>query len=162
MARPIAHDVANFVHDDLDVAQVNALIERARRDRDAGRPVIPNLQAVGGARPVGWALAGTQMERLILDQERAQRLRGLMVRNQAERRDGAVDDLGVPGVTLPGAATRSTVPVPPFAAPPVAEPAPPGGALIAAPHPIGVVAELAAAVRALRRTQALNGAGNGD
>jgi hypothetical protein len=40
----IAHDIGNFVNDNLTVAQINALIERARQDREAGRAPRPNIQ----------------------------------------------------------------------------------------------------------------------
>ena len=44
----IAHDIGNFVDANLTVAQVNALIEQARRDREAGRVPQPNLQLAPG------------------------------------------------------------------------------------------------------------------
>ncbi|KAL1645323.1 hypothetical protein SLS61_008393 [Didymella pomorum] len=40
----IAHDIGNFVNDNLTVAQVNVLIEHARQDREAGRAPQPNIQ----------------------------------------------------------------------------------------------------------------------
>ena len=40
----IAHDIGNFADENLTVAQVNALIERARQDREAGREPQPQLQ----------------------------------------------------------------------------------------------------------------------
>jgi hypothetical protein len=40
----IAHDIGNFADELLTVAQINALIERARQDREVGRVPQPNLQ----------------------------------------------------------------------------------------------------------------------
>ncbi|KAF2631317.1 hypothetical protein BU25DRAFT_334075 [Macroventuria anomochaeta] len=51
----IAHDIGNFVDENLTVAQVNQLIERARRDREAGRVPQPNLQLAPGVQLVNGA-----------------------------------------------------------------------------------------------------------
>lgn len=39
----IAHDIGNFADNNLTPAQLNGLIEQARRDREAGRAPRPNL-----------------------------------------------------------------------------------------------------------------------
>lgn len=54
----IAHDIGNFVNDDLTVAQVNALIERARQDREAGRAPQPNIQLAPGVQLVNGVAVG--------------------------------------------------------------------------------------------------------
>ncbi|KAF1933454.1 uncharacterized protein M421DRAFT_197634 [Didymella exigua CBS 183.55] len=51
----IAHDLGNFVADNLTVAQINALIERARQDREAGRAPQPNLRLAPGVQLVNGA-----------------------------------------------------------------------------------------------------------
>lgn len=51
----IAHDIGNFVGDNLTVAQVNALIERAPQDREADRVPQPNLQLPPGIQLVNGA-----------------------------------------------------------------------------------------------------------
>lgn len=51
----IANDIANFADANLTVAQVHALIERARRDREAGRVPQPNLLLGPGVRVVDGA-----------------------------------------------------------------------------------------------------------
>ncbi|KAJ4379148.1 hypothetical protein N0V86_005191 [Didymella sp. IMI 355093] len=48
----IAHDIGNFVDDNLTAAQINTLIERARQDREAGRAPQPNLQLAPGVQLV--------------------------------------------------------------------------------------------------------------
>ncbi|KAH6622375.1 hypothetical protein C7974DRAFT_221016 [Boeremia exigua] len=51
----IAHDIGNFVDENLTVAQVNVLIARARADRDAGLPPRANLQLAPGVQLVNGA-----------------------------------------------------------------------------------------------------------
>ncbi|KAJ4987456.1 E3 ubiquitin-protein ligase dbl4 [Stagonosporopsis vannaccii] len=52
----IAHDVGNFVPENLTVDQVNALFERARRDRDGGRVPRPHVQLPPGAQVANGAI----------------------------------------------------------------------------------------------------------
>ena len=51
----IAHDIGNFADENLTVAQVNALIERARQDREAGREPQPQLQLAPGVQLINGA-----------------------------------------------------------------------------------------------------------
>ncbi|KAJ4337619.1 hypothetical protein N0V87_004575 [Didymella glomerata] len=54
----IAHDIGNFVNDNLTVAQINALIERARQDREAGRAPRPNIRLAPGVQLVNGVAVG--------------------------------------------------------------------------------------------------------
>ncbi|KAF3038119.1 hypothetical protein E8E12_005248 [Didymella heteroderae] len=54
----IAHDIGNFIDDNLTVAQVNALIERTRQDREVGRAPQPNIQLAPGVRLINGVADG--------------------------------------------------------------------------------------------------------
>ena len=51
----IAHDIGNFADENLTVAQVNALIERTRQDREVGRVPQPQLQLAPGVQLINGA-----------------------------------------------------------------------------------------------------------